>query len=88
MVLLFLFVIAVLIYRFYNLTQQDGSEETPSGEPTVTVTYIPYKESIYTTDPDISKLEESINTLKREVVNTKITITTLNPPILDFNISF
>lgn len=88
MVLLFLFVAGVLIFRFYKLTQQNGIEEVPGNTPSVTVTYIPYKESIYSADPDVIRLEESINTLKREVLNTKIKITTFNPPVLDFSISF
>jgi hypothetical protein len=44
--------------------------------------------SIYANDPDILKLQEDINVLDREVVGTQLRETTLNAPVLDFNITF
>jgi len=44
--------------------------------------------SIYANDPDILKLQEDINVLDREVVGAQLRESTLNAPVLDFNISF
>jgi hypothetical protein len=56
-----------------------------------TPTYSPYqkfKPSIYADDPQVTKLEEALNVLDREMKTTPLTEGTLTPPVLDFKIDF
>lgn len=52
------------------------------------VVYNPMKPSVYADDLVVLKLEQDINILTREIAGTNIKETQLNPPSLDFNISF
>lgn len=68
-----------------------GNSPTPSSAATPTPTpivFVPPQKSIYADDPAILKLEQELNVLTREVSGTNIRENTLNPPTLDFNISF
>jgi hypothetical protein len=47
-----------------------------------------FKPSIYADDPVILKLQEDISVLDRELSNTQIKETILEPPSLDFNVTF
>ena len=61
------------------------AEATPTPTPLV---FTPFKPSVYAEDPVTLKLEKDIDVLVREISGTNIKETQLNPPILDFNVTF
>lgn len=69
-----------------------GSKATPTLGPATStptpIVYEPPAKSVYADDPVILKLEQDINVLTREIAGTNIKETQLNPPSLDFNVSF
>jgi hypothetical protein len=84
-------VIGGLVYAGFRLiisTRKRGEEQMVVVPTPTPATYSPYKPSIYADDETMIELEEDVNVLKREVSYTNIRETTLNPPSLDFDISF
>jgi len=90
LILIFLMVAAFVAMRLFRTYQED----TPQDEPTITGIETPTPivfqpaESVYANDPVILKLQEDIEVMVREIAGTNIKVTTLNPPSLDFNVSF
>lgn len=98
---IFFIVILIIIVAFIGMQffkklpgGGGGGEATPTSEEsklTVTPTpivYNPTKPSIYADDPVVLKLEQDIDLLVREISGTNIKETQLNPPVLDYSISF
>lgn len=86
-ILCVMIIIFVAVRLFRVLREESQESETIQPTPT-TFIYIPPRSSIYAGDPSILKMEEDLNVLTREVSNSIIRETTLNPPNLDFNVSF
>ena len=78
--------IAALLFREVSKNETDGI--TDGGSTPTPIQYQPFNPSIYAEDPEILKLEEDINVLDRELSGTSLRETSLNPPLLDFNVSF
>lgn len=94
-IFLILFFLLVLIFvgiRLFKVsTNGENGDGGGGGGVVVTPTpidYQPYRPSIYNDDPEIKKLEEDISVLQGEMSSTNLRETDLNPPNLDFNISF
>jgi hypothetical protein len=94
-VVILLIIVAYIGMQFFKkLPGGDGGEVTPTPEEsTMTVTptpivYNPTKPSVYAQDPVVLKLEEDVDVLTREISRTNIKETQLNPPALDYAISF
>ena len=66
-----------------------GETPVPTTQPTPTASeYLPTTPSVYSQDPTILLIEENLRVLDREIFFQPIEDTTLDPPELDFNISF
>jgi len=69
-----------------------SDKKVTQGPPLPPVPSIPpfqrFQPSIYADDPVILKLQEDVNVLDRELSNTQIKETILEPPTLDFNVTF
>lgn len=90
-VIVFLMVAAFIgIKLFKGLPPKEGpNTAAPSTVTTPTpLTYVPFKPSIYAQDEVTLKLEQDIDVLTREISGTNIKETQLNPPALDYNVSF
>ncbi len=84
-----LVLLAIKALGYVNKGNGNGGDGNRDSTPTPTpVSYRPYVPSIYAEDKEILKLEEDINVLSREFSTTVFRETRLNPPQLDFNISF
>lgn len=73
------------------LSRMGTKEETPIVITSPTpppIEFTPSEPSVYANDPNILDLEEDIAVLDREIVGASLRETTLNPPTLDYNISF
>lgn len=73
------------------LSRMGTKEETPIvvTSPTAPpIEFTPSEPSVYANDPAILQLEEKISVLDREIVGAQLRESTLNPPTLDFNITF
>ena len=92
LVIVFLMIAVFVGMKLFKTYQENGGGVSPTGtvtEPTVTpIVYEPFKPSLYAEDPEILKLEEDIDVLVREISGSNIKEITLNPPTLDFNITF
>jgi hypothetical protein len=64
-----------------TLTPSDSVSVTPFDLHQVT-------NSIYAKDPEVLKIEENIKVLHGELNNTELKDSSLNPPNVDFNVSF
>jgi hypothetical protein len=84
-VLIGIFVVMPLISKIRTPKETPIVVTTPSPEP---IELTPSQPSIYASDAEIIQLQEDINVLDREVVGTQLRETTLNAPVLDFNITF
>lgn len=87
-VLLIILVFSVLIPLIRNMGGPEVEPTFVQTESPTPVEYIPSIPSVYATDPEIVKLDEDISVLDLEIAGTQLRETTLNPPSLDFNISF
>lgn len=89
LILFFLLILIFVAIRLFKTSTNGGNGGGIANQPTPTpINYEPYKPSVYADDPVIKKLEEDINVLEGEISGTNIRETDLNPPTLDFNISF
>lgn len=80
--------IFITTYLFGRLKEGNGNI-TQNGRITPTpVSFDPDKPSIYAQDPEVLRLEEEINILKGELVGVSIRESGINPPSLDYEISF
>lgn len=79
--------IVISIFEKQNGIVDRGNGIVVETTPPV-VTYQPYTESIYASDPEILRLDEDINVLGREISTTVLQDSILTPPKLDFNIKF
>ena len=52
------------------------------------VPFVPFKPSVYADDPEVLKIEEDLTLLERELNQVKIKEDGIDPPKLDFDISF
>lgn len=66
-------------------TKEEISGQTESLAP---IDYHQYIDSIYATDPEVLRVEESIKVLDREINNIQYKDPALNPPSIDFDVSF
>ncbi len=89
--ILFVFVLLVVgvvgFTVFKNLSKKADPVVVNGPTPTA-ADYYPTVPSLYADDEEVLKLEETINQLDREIAGTQLRETTLNPPVLDFNINF
>jgi len=91
--LLILVLTLTLFYIGFTLFKSllDNSKENGATVPTALTpfpSYEPFKESYYATDSGVLRIEEDINILGREMSTTVLRETNLDPPSLDFNVSF
>lgn len=90
--ILFLAVLVLILGAgFYVIQKFINRKESPvivSGPTPTAVEYIPSIPSLYATDETVLNLEQEISVLDREIAGVQLRETTLNPPILDFNINF
>ncbi|OGM10407.1 hypothetical protein A2Z67_02900 [Candidatus Woesebacteria bacterium RBG_13_36_22] len=88
---LIIFFVIVLIfiatYLFKTLKKENGIVHN-NGVSVTPVPFEPYKPSIYAQDAEVLKLEEDVNILERELAEVKIKEDGINPPKLDYDISF
>src|SRR3990172_1227013 len=87
LILLFLLILVFVAIRLFKSTSENGGVPGFGNQPTPT-SYQPYIPSLYVEDPEIRQLEEDVNVLAGEISGTNIRELDLNPPVLDFNISF
>lgn len=88
-VIVFLLILVFIALKLYNLLPTQSPVQTVTIAPTPTSTlYEPDRPSVYALDPQILKLENDIEVLRRELAGVDIRESTLKPPILDFNINF
>jgi len=88
LILFFTLVLIFLgIYFFRMLKSEDGITQFP-GVSVTPPPFEPFKPSVYAEDPEILAIEEDVNILERELTQTKIREDGINPPSLDFDISF
>lgn len=81
-------VIAFVVSRIVNLFNgNNGKGGTQDSEPTVPV-YQSQKPSIYAEDEEILGIEEKVKVLDKEMSDTVVRETILNPPPLDFDVDF
>lgn len=88
---LILFFSLVLVFIAIYLFRKIKSDEISTEVPSITTTpppFEPFKPSVYAQDPEVLKIEEDVNILERELNQTKIREEGINPPSLDFDISF
>lgn len=86
---LFIIVIVTTIASSIATKKRQDSEKPPVLPPTPTpIPFQSFKPSIYADDPEVLKIEEELNILDREISTTVIKETTLNPPVVDFDINF
>lgn len=91
---LFIIFIGVIIYSLVRSSMENGSGESsqePTGIETPTPTLEPIgtvRQSIYTQDAEIKELQEQLNVVNNEMFSVPLRDSTLNPPVLDFNIEF
>jgi hypothetical protein len=89
--LLFIGVLIVVIIGGYTVIRNMYKGDSPAivtGPTPTSAEYVPSQPSLYSEDPEVLKLEQDISLLQREITGTSLRETTLNPPVLDFNISF
>jgi hypothetical protein len=88
-VVVFLLILVFIALKLYNLLPTQSPVQTVTLAPSPTsVPYEPERPSVYAEDPQILKLENDIEVLRRELAGVDIRESTLKPPILDFNINF
>lgn len=88
---LILFFTLILVFIGIYLFRMLKEENVITQNPGLTVTpppFEPFKPSVYAQDPEVLKIEEDVNILERELNQTKIREDGINPPSLDFDISF
>ena len=89
--LIFFTSIVILGLLFQILTRATTPKPLPEPSPIVKVTIPPRENrnpSRYATDSEVLKLEEEIINLDKVINDTRIDEPTLNPPTLNFDISF
>jgi hypothetical protein len=91
MIMVFFGVAVFIASRFFHAVV--NVDETNNNEVEVVVSptgfeYQPTNPSVWAEDPQVKLLEQDVSTLEREVSNPIIKETQLNPPVLDFNVSF
>lgn len=81
--------IFVALYLFGRLKKEVEivSPDNPVETPTP-ASFNPYKPSVYADDPEILILDEEINLLEGDIRGETIRESGINPPSLDYNISF
>ena len=90
----FILFVALIMYSLArNGTDRGGEEVTPT--PTVfqspTPTIIPVgtvRQSVYSDDVEIQELQKQLDIIYNEMFTMPLRDSTLNPPVLDFNIEF
>ncbi len=90
-IVFFLVVLLIIGIAGFMLIKNLGKKENPTivtGPTPTSADYYPTEPSLYADDPEVLKLEETINQLDREIAGTQLRETTLNSPTLDFNINF
>jgi hypothetical protein len=90
MILIFAGVVFFIASRFYKtVTEEDGGNGVAVEQVSPTgVDYQFQDPSAWAEDPVVKQIEQEVGTLEREVINAIIKETNLNPPTLDFNVSF
>lgn len=87
-----LFFVLILVYvgaTLYNIWRGKNPVNQTSEEPTPTpVPFVPAKPSVYAKDEVILKIEEDINVLKNELIRVSLRENDLQPPRLDFDVTF
>lgn len=71
-----------------NIIRRDGQQPGALFPSPTGVFYEPTRPSVYAEDEQVLKMEDDLRVLDREVVSTSLKESTLNPPILDFDIDF
>ena len=90
----FIIFVALIMYSLVKNNVENGGngtdpEPTSVEEPTPTLEPVgPIRQSIYSEDKEIQEIQEQINVLNNEMFSVPLRDSILNPPILDFNISF
>lgn len=79
--------IFIAIYLFKMIQNEDGTTHT-GGVSATPVPFAPYKPSVYAQDPEVLRLEDEVNILERELTRVTIKEDGINPPKLDYEISF
>ncbi len=82
-----LILVFIAIYFFRMLKSENGITQTP-GVSVTPPPFEPFKPSVYAEDPAVLKIEEDVNILERELIQTNIREDGIDPPLLDFDISF
>lgn len=89
--LLFGLVIIVVVLGGLTFFRSMNKPETPQIVTLPTPTLAPIIEtepSQYAEDEEVLKLQEDISVLEKEITSTSLRESTLNPPILNFDVSF
>jgi len=90
-ILIIFAILLITIYlgkALYEKFKPQEDYNIPSDVSPTPQTYQPYKPSMWADDPEVLLLEEDISVLKQEIGGANIREGRLNPPNLDFDISF
>lgn len=91
---IFIIFILVIIYRVLQDSPGNGEQtnvQEPTGviEPTPTIEPVgPSRQSVYVNDPEIQRLQDELDVINNEMFSVPLRDSSLNPPVLDFNVSF
>lgn len=86
---LIVFIVLLIVERVVNFVRRTGMEDGVFVAPSPTVgPFRPYNPSVYAEDERVLLMEEDLQVLDRELSTTILKETTLNPPVLDFDINF
>lgn len=67
---------------------QEGEKLTPSPSPTPTPVEEIFTPSSYATDSAVLAIEENIQSIEKDLLETDLYETGLNPPVLDMRVEF
>jgi len=89
----FILVMLGLVYAATFFVRKSAGVEKKSVDTVIVATptplaYKPYKPSVYAQDEDMLKIQEDLGILKHEISGTNIRVGVLDPPGLDFEVSF
>ena len=88
LILFFIIVLVFIAFYLFRTIQEENGVVRTDGVSVTPVPFAPYKPSVYAQDPEVLRLEEEINILERELARVSVKEDGINPPKLDYDISF
>ena len=83
-----IFIFALIISKIYKKIAEDGKAPfAPTPTPTI-APFQPYRPSVYSEDPEVLEIEESVKILDRELSTVILEEAILHPPVVNYNINF